>query len=103
MKDPAGNPFGDRSYIEIDVQELTLPSSPPNCTNEDTPEHGIIPVVKPGGKIHKAWFLKNTGTCHWDKGHILVYVGGAKMVWESPYVSPTISGGKAVVLVTLLR
>jgi len=111
MRDPYGNPFGDRSRIEIIVQEPALPPSPPDCVNnalfladltyEDNPAQGIIPVVSPGQRIYKAWLLKNTGTCHWGEGYRLVYAGGAELDWESPYVPPTASGGKAVVLVTL--
>ncbi len=111
MKDPAGNPFGDRSRIEMDVQTPELPPSPSYCTNgalfladltyEDNPAQGIVPVVSPGQRIYKAWLLKNTGTCHWEEGYRLVYAGGAALAWESPYVPPTASGNKAVVLVTL--
>ncbi len=100
MKDPAGNPFGDRSRIEMDVQTPELPPSPSYCTNgalfladltyEDNPAQGIVPVVSPGQRIYKAWLLKNTGTCHWDEGHRLVYAGGAALAWESPYVPPTL-------------
>ncbi|MCX7680448.1 MAG: NBR1-Ig-like domain-containing protein [Anaerolineae bacterium] len=111
MKDPAGNPFGDRSRIEIDVRDPELPSSPPYCTPnalfladltyEDNPAQGIVPVVSPGQRIYKAWLLKNTGTCSWSEGYSLVYAGGAELKWESPYVPPTAPGNKAVVLVTL--
>jgi len=111
MKDPSGNPFGDRSRIEMTVQEPALPPSPPYCVNnalfladltyEDNPAQGIVPVVSPGQRIYKAWLLKNTGTCPWGEGYRLVYAGGAELAWESPYVPPTASGSKAVVLVTL--
>lgn len=111
MRDPAGNPFGDRSRIEIDIQAPELPPSPPYCTNsalfladltyEDNPAQGIVPVVSPGQRIYKAWLIKNTGTCHWGEEYRLVYAGGAELAWESPYVPPTASGSKAVVLVTL--
>jgi hypothetical protein len=109
MRDPFGNLFGDRSRIEITVQEPVFPPSPPNCTNEamyladltyeDTPTE--VPIVKPGQRIYKAWLLKNKGTCHWGEGYSLVPVGGAELAWESPYVPPTASGGKAVVMVTI--
>ncbi len=68
MKDPAGNPFGDRSRIEVMVQEPALPPSPPYCVNnamfladltyEDNPAQGIVPVVSPGQRIYKAWLIK---------------------------------------------
>ncbi|MCX8068416.1 MAG: NBR1-Ig-like domain-containing protein [Anaerolineae bacterium] len=111
MKDPSGNSFGDRSRIEMTVREPALPPSTPNCSNralfladltyEDNLAQGIIPIVRPGQRIYKAWLLKNTGTCPWAEGYSLVPAGGAELEWESPYVPPTVSGGKAVVIVTL--
>jgi hypothetical protein len=34
-------------------------------------------VLKPGTNFQKVWALKNTGTCTWDEGYALVYVGGS--------------------------
>ena len=33
-------------------------------------------VFKPGQDFEKSWTLQNTGTCTWDDGYALVYLGG---------------------------
>ena len=33
-------------------------------------------VFKPGQDFQKSWTLQNTGTCTWDEGYALVYLGG---------------------------
>jgi len=33
-------------------------------------------VFKPGEDFEKSWTLQNTGTCTWDEGYALVYLGG---------------------------
>jgi hypothetical protein len=32
--------------------------------------------IKPGKDFEKKWTVKNTGTCAWDEGYKLVFVGG---------------------------
>ena len=34
-------------------------------------------VLKPGTNFQKVWALRNTGTCKWDEGYTLVYIGGS--------------------------
>jgi hypothetical protein len=34
-------------------------------------------VLKPGVNFQKVWAVKNTGTCTWDEGYALVYIGGS--------------------------
>lgn len=34
-------------------------------------------VVKGGEDFQKIWKLRNTGTCTWDEGYALVYIGGS--------------------------
>ena len=34
-------------------------------------------VLKPGTDFQKVWAIRNTGTCKWDEGYTLVYVGGS--------------------------
>lgn len=34
-------------------------------------------VLKPGTDFQKVWAIKNTGTCMWDEGYALVYIGGS--------------------------
>ncbi|MGB8984751.1 MAG: NBR1-Ig-like domain-containing protein, partial [Anaerolineales bacterium] len=35
-------------------------------------------VIEPGVNFQKVWKLRNTGTCLWDDGYSLVYIGGSK-------------------------
>lgn len=34
-------------------------------------------VLDPGVNFQKVWAIKNTGTCTWDEGYALVYIGGS--------------------------
>jgi hypothetical protein len=33
-------------------------------------------IIKPGTNFKKEWAVRNTGTCKWDDGYSLVYIGG---------------------------
>jgi len=35
--------------------------------------------IKPGQSFTKIWRLRNMGTCQWENGYSLVFVGGSKM------------------------
>jgi len=35
-------------------------------------------VIEPGTNFTKIWKVRNTGTCKWDEGYSLVYIGGSK-------------------------
>lgn len=39
--------------------------------------------VKPGINFQKVWAVRNTGTCTWDDGYSLVFIGGDKAI--DPY------------------
>jgi hypothetical protein len=50
------------------------------CNNSAFEADITIPdwtVLKPGENFQKVWALKNTGTCTWDEGYALVYIGGS--------------------------
>lgn len=50
------------------------------CNNSSFQGDVTIPdgsVLKPGENFEKVWGLKNTGTCTWDEGYALVYIGGS--------------------------
>jgi len=113
MRDPSGIPFGDQSRIAMDVAIPELPASPPNCVNKalfiaditypDDPQQGHIPIVAPRQRLHKAWSLRNNGTCGWNDEYSLVYVGGQELEGsDSAYVPITPGGECAVVVVTLV-
>jgi hypothetical protein len=36
-------------------------------------------VIEPGGRIDKVWKVKNTGTCPWEEGYLLVFYSGDQM------------------------
>jgi hypothetical protein len=51
------------------------------CSNSAFEGDVTIPdgtVIKPGTNFKKVWKLRNTGTCLWDDGFSLVYIGGSK-------------------------
>lgn len=40
-------------------------------------------VIAPGVNFQKVWALRNTGTCLWDDGYSLVFIGGSRAI--DPY------------------
>jgi hypothetical protein len=51
------------------------------CNNSAFEGDVTIPdgsVLKPGVNFQKVWKIRNTGTCTWDEGYALVYIGGSK-------------------------
>jgi len=51
------------------------------CNNSAFEGDVTIPdgsVIEPGVNFQKVWTLRNTGTCLWDDGYSLVYIGGSK-------------------------
>jgi hypothetical protein len=36
-------------------------------------------LIKPGQSFVKTWRIKNTGTCQWESGYSLVFIGGSQM------------------------
>jgi hypothetical protein len=50
------------------------------CNNSAFVSDVTIPdwsVLNPGVNFEKTWRIKNTGTCTWDEGYSLVYIGGS--------------------------
>jgi hypothetical protein len=51
------------------------------CSNSAFEGDVTIPdgsVIEPGINFNKTWKIRNTGTCLWDDGFALVYIGGSK-------------------------
>lgn len=51
------------------------------CSNSAFEGDVTIPdwsVIEPGTNFTKVWKIRNTGTCLWDDGFALVYIGGSK-------------------------
>jgi hypothetical protein len=58
-------------------------------------------TVKPGSDFLKIWKIRNTGTCTWDEGYALVYIGGSKpdldpMNFEFTNSSDFVASGNAI-------
>jgi hypothetical protein len=56
------------------------------CNNSSFVSDVTIPdgtVLNPGENFQKVWQVKNTGSCTWDEGYALVYIGGS-----SPNLDP---------------
>ena len=50
------------------------------CNNSSFVSDVTIPdgtVLPPGRNFDKVWAVQNTGTCTWDEGYALVYIGGS--------------------------
>ncbi len=50
------------------------------CSNSAFEGDVTIPdgsILKPGTNFQKIWAIRNTGTCIWDDGYTLVYIGGS--------------------------
>jgi hypothetical protein len=50
------------------------------CNNSSFEADITIPdgsVLEPGRNFEKIWRVKNTGSCTWDEGYALIYVGGS--------------------------
>lgn len=57
-----------------------------SCHNSSFEGDVTIPdgsVLPPGQNFEKVWAIKNTGSCTWDEGYALVYIGGS-----SPNLDP---------------
>lgn len=55
-------------------------SSGDSCNNNAFEGDVTIPdgsVLDPGFDFQKIWKIRNTGTCRWDEGYSLVYIGGS--------------------------
>lgn len=83
-----GIPFGPVQSPQLNVHppvcdaaEYLGPYVPP--TTQDRifiTEDDMVAVKAVGGtKVHRAWLLRNTGTCTWGPGYELAYYGGRSM------------------------
>jgi hypothetical protein len=54
-----------------------------SCNNNVFEADITIPdnsIMKPGEDFIKTWQVKNTGTCTWDEGYVLVFIGGDRAI-----------------------
>jgi hypothetical protein len=75
-----------------------------SCNNSAFEGDVTIPdgsVLEPGHNFIKTWKIRNSGTCTWDEGYALVYIGGSDPDLD-PYnfqfenANDFVSGGEAV-------
>jgi hypothetical protein len=74
------------------------------CNNSEFISDVTIPdgsVLEPGQNFRKEWQVKNTGSCTWDEGYALVYIGGSSpnldpYTYEFQQNSDFVTGGSTV-------
>ena len=73
------------------VTQLASPAAPPAatlslgdaCNNSEYIADLTIPdgtILSPGQDFKKTWQFRNTGTCTWDEGYSLVFIGGDQAI-----------------------
>ncbi len=53
------------------------------CNNDVFEGDVTIPdgtILKPGEDFTKTWAIRNTGSCTWDEGYVLVFIGGDQAI-----------------------
>ncbi|HSL27923.1 MAG TPA: NBR1-Ig-like domain-containing protein [Anaerolineales bacterium] len=62
--------LGDACNNNIFVADVTIPDG--TIFNDDAGRGG-----RPGDEFQKVWRVQNTGSCTWDEGYTLAFVGGS--------------------------
>ena len=73
-------PLAGFTAISSPVAPAATGSLGDSCNNSAFEGDITIPdgtVLKPGVNFEKTWGLRNTGSCTWDDGYALVYIGGS--------------------------
>ncbi|HXF86574.1 MAG TPA: NBR1-Ig-like domain-containing protein [Anaerolineales bacterium] len=60
--------LGDACNNNVFIADITIPDGS---------------ILKPGEDFQKVWRVQNTGTCKWDEGYALVFIGGDRAI--DPY------------------
>jgi hypothetical protein len=61
--------LGDACHNSVFVADVTIPDG---TTFQDSNAKG----GRPGDEFQKVWRIQNSGTCKWDEGYVLAFVGG---------------------------
>lgn len=61
--------LGDSCHNNTFVADVTIPDG---TTFQDSNAKG----GRPGDEFHKVWRVQNTGSCRWDEGYVLAFIGG---------------------------
>jgi hypothetical protein len=74
-----------------------------SCNNNVFEGDATIPdgtIMKPGVDFVKQWAIRNTGTCTWDEGYALVFIGGDQAMdpvnFEFKNSSDFVSAGEGI-------
>jgi len=58
-------------------------------------------VVSPGGTVDKQWLVQNNGSCNWDSGYRLKFVGGSELgAAKEQALYPARAGSQATLRLT---
>jgi hypothetical protein len=79
---PAGTPLPGFTALPTAGGASTGPTASLGdaCNNSQFISDVTIPdgtVLEPGKNFQKTWQVKNSGSCTWDEGYALVYIGGS--------------------------
>jgi hypothetical protein len=74
------------------------------CNNSEFISDVTVPdntTLEPGANFQKVWQVKNSGSCTWDEGYALVYIGGSNpnldpYTYEFKKSSDFVAGGATV-------
>lgn len=75
--------IGQNATVSPTTEPLAAAPAPGPCTYDAAFIGDVtvpdLTVVAPGQPVNKVWRLQNNGTCTWDAGTVLAYVGGVQM------------------------
>ena len=86
-------------------EPVASPTATPPCTDGLAFVEDIsIPdgtVVSPGASVDKRWLVQNNGSCNWDAGYRLKFVGGNEMdAATEQALYPARGGAQATIRIT---
>jgi hypothetical protein len=100
---PVGSPVAGFTPLASPAPAGPTASLGDSCNNSVYEGDVTIPdnsILKPGEDFIKTWAVRNTGTCTWDEGYVLVFIGGDKAIdpvnYEFKKSSDFVAAGQAV-------
>jgi hypothetical protein len=101
---PNTTPLAGFTPIGSSAAPVATTSLGDSCHNSSFEGDVTIPdgsVIEPGADFQKVWALKNTGSCTWDEGFALVYIGGSNpnldpYNFEFKRSSDFVAGGQSI-------
>lgn len=78
LRDPQGAYFGQKPFVTVRVDPNAGITATPSCTNDsDFVADVTIPdgtILQTGVAFTKTWRIKNSGTCAWGAGYVLIKI-----------------------------